>query len=260
VPTATELKYTSKQVFGISQFPPYFRIYWAMEDLPSPKPGAADIAKLTIGIAASVAGVFIPGAGALGPIAAFAIDKYVKRPEKILVDELKKGNFQLLNDEKAAAFIPMAYKFFEAAKEGEYEHNLKLLAELLKNEMQMDAPDVPAFARMTRRLEGLTRIELKVIALISASTTTTVTLATDAEALGERPFVSAQQLSKDPNNREKFDRNLLQEVLSELASRGLLIADGASRLSKPEEYYFTSSSFAELLQKATNAINENAPR
>jgi hypothetical protein len=225
-----------------------------MENLPSPK--KAEAAKLTIDIASAALGIFLPGAGALGSIANFAIDKYIHRPTKILIEELKSGNIDALTDEKAATFIPMAYKFFEAAKEGEYEHNLRVLAELLKNEMQMDAPDVSAFARMSRRIEGLTLNELKVIALINASLSTISMASTVAPTQTERPYVSAYSLAKDPSNREKFDHFMLQESLSDLAGRGLLIVDGATRASKQEEYYFASSSFVELLEKAKNALSK----
>jgi len=61
-------------------------------------------------------------------------------------------------------------------------------------------------------------------------------------------------VANDPNNRERFDHFLLQEALNELAARGLLIADGASRLSKPEEYYYASRSFMELIEKARNTV------
>lgn len=225
-----------------------------MNSLPSPKKGAAEVAKLTTGIAGTVAGIFFPGAGVLGPIASFAIEKWIKRPEKLLIEELKRGNIEILTDERAATFIPMAYRFFEAAKEGEYEHNLRLLAEFLKSELEMEEPDPSSFARMARRVEGLSPDELKVIALIDASLTKISTLSARASAQTERPFVSAHQLANDPSNREKFDHFFLQEALNELAARGLLVSDGASRMSKGEEFYFASTSFLELIEKARNTV------
>jgi hypothetical protein len=230
------------------------------ENLPSTKKGATEVAKLTTGIAATIAGIVFPGASVLGPIASYAIDKYIKRPTEILIKELKSGNIEVLADEKAAAFIPMAYKFFEAAKEGEYEHNLRVLAELLKNEMQTDAPDTSGFARMSRRIEGLTHNELKVIVLINASLSAITRASTDAPTQTERPFVSAHSLANDPSNREKFDHFMLQEALSDLAGRGLLTVEGTTRFNKSEEYYFASSSFMELIEKAKNALNDAASK
>jgi len=124
-----------------------------VKNLPVKK-GVTDLAKLTVGIGGAVAGTVFPGAGAIGPMLNFAIEKWIKGPEKLLLAELKSGNVEILNDEKAATFIPMAYRFFEAAKEGEYEHNLKLLAEFIKNELHLDTPDPSGFARMARRIEG----------------------------------------------------------------------------------------------------------
>jgi hypothetical protein len=230
-----------------------------MENLPTKK-GTTEVAKLATGIAGAIAGIFLPGASVLGPLANYAIDKYIKQPEEILLKELRSGHLEVLTEDKAAAFIPMAYKFFEAAKEGEYEHNLRMLAELLKNEMQTDAPDVSSFARMSRRIEGLTRNELKVIALINASLSAIIRVSTAAPTQADRPFVSAHSLANDPSNREKFDHFILQETLSDLAGRGLLIVDGATRLSKSEEYYFASSSFMELIEKAKNALSEAASK
>jgi len=218
------------------------------------RPQYADDAKLALNIAAAIAAIFIPGAGLVGPIAGYAIERYVRRPERILVEELTRANVGLLDDERAAAFIPMAYKFFEAAKEGEYEHNLRVLAELLKNELASDTPDVSAFARMARRLEALTLTELKVIALINASIRTITMASTEGPGQSERPYVSAHTLSHDPNNKENFDPFILQEVLSDLAGRGLLVVDGAARVSKHEEYYYVSSSFQSLIDKAKSSI------
>jgi hypothetical protein len=230
-----------------------------MSDLPSPTKGAADVAKLTIGIAGAIAGIFLPGAGAIGPIANFAIEKLIKRPEKLLLSELRSGKIEILTEERAATFIPMAYRFFEAAKQGEYEHILKLLAEFLKSELQMEEPNPSNFARMAKRVEGLSLTELKVIALINASLSEPTRSATKGPPPINRPFVSARQLANDPNNREGFDHLLLQEALTELASRALLIGEGASRFDKAEEYYFASTSFGELIEKARSTI-EGASR
>ena len=42
--------------------------------------------------------------------------------------------------------------------------------------------------------------------------------------------------------------------LTDLALRGLLLADGATRMSKHEEYYFTTSSFDQLMERARAQI------
>ena len=227
-----------------------------MTELPTVRPENREATKLTIGVAAAVAGIFFPGAGLLGPIADFAIERYVRRPERILIEKLKEGNIEILSDEKAAAFIPMAYKYFEAAKEGEYEHNLKILAELLMNEMHLDVPDVSNFARISRRIEGITYTELKVIVLINSSIRTISMASTDAPSQTERPFVSAITLARDPGNKEKFDHFMLQETLSDLAGRGLLVAEGSTKWNKAEENYFASSNFMKLIEKANKSFSE----
>ena len=131
---------------------------------------------------------------------------------------------------------------------------MRLLAEFLKSELEMEEPDPSSFARMARRVEGLLPDELKVIALIDAALTKLSTLSARAPTQTERPFVSAHHLANDPSNREKFDHLFLQEALNELAARGLLISDGASRMSKSEEFYFASTSFMELIEKARNTV------
>jgi hypothetical protein len=218
------------------------------------RPQFAPEAKLALSIAGGIAAIFIPGAGLVQPVAAYVLDKYVRRAETILIDEINRGGITQLDDERAEALIPMAYKFFEAAKEGEYEHNLRVLAELLKSELVADTPDVSAFARMARRLEALTLTELKVIALTQAAMASRTTAPQEGPGPPKRPWVSALTLFNDPNNRDRFDYFVIQEVLSDLAGRGLLVADGAASVSKHEEYYYASSSFQSLIDKAEGSI------
>jgi hypothetical protein len=71
-----------------------------------------------------------------------------------------------LSVEQVGEYVPMTYRFFEAVKEGEYEHNLRILAAFMAKELKQDIPDAPNFARTARRLEGITRRELALIALV----------------------------------------------------------------------------------------------
>ena len=107
---------------------------------------------------------------------------------------------------------------------------------------------------MAIRLEAMTLTDLKVIALIDASITTITMASTEGLGQSERPYASALTLAHDPNNKEKSDPFMLQEVMSDLAGRGLLVVDGAARSGKAEEYYYTSSSFQSLIAKAKGSI------
>ena len=153
-------------------------------NLPAPMAGAADVAKLTSGVAAAFSAYWFPetafAAALAAPALSFAIDKFVERPKRILMEALKEGNIGLLTDERAAEFIPMAYRFMEAAKEGEYEHNLRIIGAYISQELQTDAPEASNVARLARKIEGLSKTEIRVIALVASSLSTITRAATDA--------------------------------------------------------------------------------
>jgi hypothetical protein len=223
--------------------------------LPAVPKGSVEVARLTTGICAAIADIFLPGAGVLGPIAQFAIDKFVKGPEKILMEELRRGEIRILDEEHAAAFVPMAYKFFEAEKEGEYEHNLRILADLIAHKMQSATPDVPSFARAARRIESLEVADLRVMAMIGAIVSTGSDSPTIPKLYADRVFVSATQLAANPLNTDQINRARIQDILSDLSGRGLLIVDGATRFNKMEESYSPSASFDEILIVAKRLLD-----
>jgi hypothetical protein len=228
------------------------------QNLPAPVEGAGGIAKLTTGIATVIMAIWFPPAALAGPAFSYLIDRYVERPKKILLDELRSGNVDVLSNPQFTQFIPMGYKYFEAAKEGEYEHNLKILAAFITNELKQDVPDAPNFSRMARRIEGLSKTELKVIALINSTLSTierSSTSSMQASSQGARPYVSGSALASDPKNKDKLDRFQFQETLAELASRGLLVPDGAVVVGKGEEYYYAAQAFGDLMTRAREPID-----
>jgi hypothetical protein len=50
-----------------------------------------------------------------------------KKLQKILVEEVSKGNLRDLSDARLQSLIPMAHRLAEACKQGEYEHNLRIV-------------------------------------------------------------------------------------------------------------------------------------
>jgi hypothetical protein len=229
--------------------------------LPTPTEHADIIAKWVPTIALAAAGAWFPStafagaaafAGALYPL---VYEKFVEGPMRILLEQLRKGNVPNLSDKQLVPFVPMGFKFFEAAKEGEYEHNLRILAAFLRGELEQDIPDASNFARMVRRVENLSLTDLKVMAMVSAHLTGTSTSFIDEGAGGKRPFVSATFLQTSPhNNKHSLTRPEIEEALVDLAARGFLVADGAVRSAKSEEYYYASSHLRELMDRAREQI------
>lgn len=224
--------------------------------LPTPTENAVDVAKLVTGVTAAVAGIWFPPAAIAAAVLPIVIDRYVNLPREILLKELQQGNVRDLSAEQLAPFVPMAYKFLEAAKEGEYEHNLEMLAAYLAGEMKQEIPDAASFSRMVRRVEGLSNVDLQVMALIDASlsSSSTITIATDEPPHAERPYVSASFLKESPHNTHRLTRRVIAESLADLAARGFLLADAATRADKAEEYYYGTGNLEHLMDRARGRI------
>jgi hypothetical protein len=225
------------------------------DKLPRPTPNAPEIAKLTTGVVTAFAAIWFPPAAIAGAILPILIDRYADRPRELLLGELRKGNIQDLSSEQAAAFVPMAYKFLEAAKEGEYEHNLEILAAYLAGELHQTIPDAAHFSRMVRRVEGLSMTDLQLMAMIDTCLSDPASAA--EEARGKRPYVTATSLESSPHNKHRLTLTVIQESLVDLTARGFLIADGATRFGKSEEYYIPSQGFRDLLERARDRVKRS---
>ena len=182
------------------------------ENLPSPVENAGMVAKLVTGVATAFTAVWYPEAGILGAILPIVIDHYVERPKQLLLRMLKEGQIQDLSAEQLAPLVPMTYKFFEAAKEGEYARNLRILAAYLTGELKQKLPDAAGnFSRMVRRVEGLSETDLKVMVLIDTSLATITKTSTDEGSEREPPFVAATALKNSPHNRWGLTRTDIEE-------------------------------------------------
>jgi hypothetical protein len=222
--------------------------------LPAPTEGAANIAKVATGVAVAFASLRYPPAALLGPVLPILIDRLVEKPMKLLMEQVRRG-VQNPSSEQVLQFVPMAYRYLEAAKEGEYEHNLRILAAYLAGELKQDVPDAPSFSKMARRVEGLTKTDLKVMVLVESFASTVTSLSAEG-AEPERPYVTASGLWAGGANAYHLPRSVILESVTDLGTRGLLITDPATRVGKSEEFYHASSSFKQLMDRARSVMAE----
>lgn len=195
-------------------------------NLPSPGINAAVTAKLIPGISIAIAGdvfgqpAIAAAAGALGVALPIVIDHLIERGQKILLKRIEKGNFHDLSEAQTAAFFPLAWRYFESARRGEYEHILEVLAAYLVGELKQEIPEPGNFVQVASRLEGLSTTDLKVMTLIDLSPSTISKSSTEGDETGERPLVTATSLKDSPQNKKwGLTESVIQESLVDLMGR-----------------------------------------
>jgi len=194
----------------------------------------------------------LPGAATISTAVKIALKRKIAKTQEILIEELKKGNFSALDSVQIEQFIPMGYRFWEAFKQGEAEHTLKILAAYLAQELGEAAPQAANFSRIARRLEGMTAPELETVARIQTF------LDDPNNGLVSDTFVSATQLHAYLSRSHVVDVRQVAAHLAELSSRGFLVPDGASRVDKAEEYYYLTGAFHDLVKNARDFVAPNA--
>jgi hypothetical protein len=222
-----------------------------LRGMPDPKSNPVEKIATTIGF--GLLSAFIPGAGVISGLLQEYLSGQKEKLQKILVEEVSKGNLRDLSDERLKSLIPMAHRLAEACKQGECEHNLRILSAFIRGEFEQDIPDPSNFGRMARRVEGLSTTDLKVLALVHALENE-LKRQPNRNVSGNPPFVAGSSLTNSPLNHSKLSRAVIQESLVDLAARGFLRADGGSSAGKDEEYYYPTSSLRELIDRAGEYI------
>jgi hypothetical protein len=220
----------------------------ALEGVSRPVKHADTVEKIVAAVGFGIADAFMPGAGVARSLVEIYQAKQKQELEKILIEEVSKGNLPDLSDERLESLIPMAFRLAQAKKQGEYEEVLRILAAFIRGELEQEIPNPSNFASMARRVEGLSPTDLKVMSLIEAFIRD-VKARNDPRPV-EQPFVSATALGESVRNRHQLSTRQIQEALVDLASRGFLLADGATRSGKAEEFYFPTNSFNALIARA----------
>ena len=225
--------------------------------LPTVTRSASTVARISIPSGLAFVAAMFPEAVAAVTIATPAVMAFMEhsleRPSRIIEDALRQGELLDLSDEQFASFIPMAYRIFLAARQGEYGRNLRLLAAFMASELKAETCEPGSLLGMARRLEGLDVLSLRAVALIGE-------LKAKYEAQGRDPSLrialTASQLLEGSALRSQLTILEVQDALSDLAGRGLLSGFSGSSYGGSHEHFRTTAPIEELLVKASSLAEE----
>jgi len=192
-----------------------------------------------------------------GPTVDYILRARGEKTAGFVVDAFGRRGFPPLDEEQKAELVPMVYRIIEATRQGEYEHTLKVLAAFIAGETGQKVPEAGNFARMAKRLEGLTQDELRLIAHIAAMLGPTRDWLGNAsynlDALADRILGEGALRSNVVAVRQ------LKEGIHELAGRGFLLAVEMPLIGGTQTSYQPTDSLKELLDKAGAAFEKVQP-
>jgi len=175
--------------------------------------------------------------------------KRMEVSSEILITHIKQGNIELLNDDQFEAFIPHAYRFFEAARQGASNKKLNILAAFIAKNINESVFDDNVASRIMKKIDYLSDNDLLIMSKIYR-------LYLSGQFFGDPMrenlnFFSAKLVA------EKYGVSWLSasEHIVTLMAAGFLIPDGAARFDKDEEYYYINSDFVAVCEIAI-ALNK----
>jgi|GEM_PF-3543089 len=155
-----------------------------------------------------------------------------------LMEAIEKGEIELLTEERYNYLIPLTYKYYESARTGATVRKLKILANILiENVTDFNKID-SNFSRICKKLEYLEDSDLEFVAKIYEIEKKNG-LQQDLVRVGLF-YINADILA-NKNDNGQVDTNewlKISEILNNIASSGLLIPDGMTRYDKVSENYY----------------------
>ncbi len=177
----------------------------------------------------------------------FIIDKSARRAQEILEAESASLDLASLSDEQQAAFAQMAFRYFEAARQGEYEHTLEVLAAFIAGEMKKEEPKPGDVGRMARRIEGLSKRDLKIIALMNDLSNRPPP---NPPPYPSKDGISVMDVFNTFSEAKEMGIPGVWESLSELSSRSLLLMTHVSGYGTSQDLFLTTEAFRDLIENA----------
>ena len=231
-----------------------------MAGLPAITKDGATVTRIAVPAGlAFVAAMFPDFAGAMGLAGPFLAEVLKRKEEKaslLLEEALRRGDVVDLSANDLEAFVPMAYRFVEAARQGEYDRNLRLLGAFLTAELKAETCQSGSFLDMAKRVEGLSVLSLRAVATIGL-------LRQNAEAQGRCRqdgfgFTASKFKNLDQADSSGIPETRATDALADLSGRGFLYASSLSGYGGSEQHFSVTQPLDALLSSAFEVAREEA--
>lgn len=241
------------------------RVSGMMFDLPATTKHAESVAKLATGVGSALAAIWFPPAALAQPIIDRLIERYIKKPEEILIQAVRENGINILSDSQFEHFVPMAYRFFEAAKQGDYEHNLKLLGEFISSELKEERPEAARLLQVADCLSGMTEKELRIFAWVHKfieNPPGTISIDEKDQLLSPelkvlRDIIEPTVIASFAKNNFCVEVEELEDTLFSISNRGFIHPVPSFDMSRPDHTAYRLTHLGrEILHKAKNSIRK----
>lgn len=217
-----------------------------LSQVPALKKGGDRIAATTTAIVGAMVDAFLPAAGtAFAQACGYLINARMEKASEILISEIQSGNLDVLSEEKYRAFIPMGYRFYEAARQGENVFILKKLAKIIKNGIS-DSLEPDRFLKISKSIEGLDERDLAILAEYVKSTIDF----RNRDQNNFNLFFSGEE--KRISDTYKIEIGMISTACGVLAGRGLLISLANQGLGGGTNYFMASDFAIEIANLSTS--------
>lgn len=212
-----------------------------MTDLPKPTKGAHSKGEAAVSVVSAVIDSFFPVVGtAMGTLFKELIRARLEKAQNILIETLREGGIEVLDNKDLEEFIPIAYRFVEAARRGERLNIIRSYAKIVKVDIEDSRLKSDEFLRIASAMEGLDDQALAVLAKYCR-----LSKGDNLERLTEidREVRDNSQIDIGLSSSEVLQRNGI------LQGRGFLLSFTPNAMGGSDQVFYPSKMALELLAK-----------
>lgn len=225
----------------------------SLDGLPAPTSNARHVALTSSAVVSDVLSLFlVPGATIFHQAFSNLIERRLQRAQNIVLEAVEKGDIHLLSDPELEFAIPTTFRFFQAARNGEAAHNLRIMADIIAGRIRTKRLDPADFLQTARQLEGLRISDLAALVAVHEM---------------DGPFRSRHEGVGDWREQKLASTLIpsyfaskveLGSSLALLAGRGLIVPDQQTTLDASLQAYLSSPFLAEIVERLKEELAASA--
>ena len=190
----------------------------------------------------------IPGVGSIAKLAEIYSEKRLQKARDILIREIQEGNVDQIGNEQLIELFGSVIKYHDAVRQGEYEHNLKILASYIGRGLALSSLDAAEFSYDARMIEFLTSFQISLIGYCHELDVSGLT--TKDKGCPDIRYLTTSHLKRGISNLSLVSNYEIESSLHILSTRGLL-TPMSSTWSDGGNFYSINASIERIVRSSS---------